>query len=261
MLKLEKAAFDKPITIRLRKRDLFFSRSMMMALGIACALHLSGALLFRIRQNSADKAWRFKGPILVAADIRHSAAAVSSTAAIPGNDPLSCAWPDVSTPAMPTMGRTAIAVPTMPVEKPDAISPDFGMLGGPTYKPGPSGISMIQWQPMAAVKLCGMVETLTLEDSGLSTMAVPRPVKGPTDRLVASFEVQVDATSGTIFWTNQTHTVDSTDANNFAAQVLSNIRFHPKPSQIGSVVTGTVEVEFIVGSDETLDDLVSKEHS
>ena len=237
MLKLEKIAKSLEISIFLKKRDSFFSASLLKAFGIAIALHLFAGLVFTVSPFRIIGSQSIFPPVLVDTELTTIAenvvvAQVDTEEISPRyiKEPRQAALHMPPLPTTRTLEHPAIAVQ----------SPECNALQCAITERELSPLDIVSLQQNKVKKqpieivMSGDLAERSIVESGLTT--AQSAYFSPT-RLV--FSVQVDDRSGTIFWYEPHFYAENMV---IGEKILKDLRFQMIADSF--VTVGEIEIHF-----------------
>lgn len=245
MLKLERVSHDNQISVTVRDRQQLFTRSFLIALSSALAIHLAVVILFHI--SPIKIRWNYPPPfpIIVEADLTFSKdSTILANANIDPKLQTSYIEPKPSLPALPTF-PAFLAVHDIEYinEKKRFINP-FLEIEKEIYQP--SMVIPIPKIPRKTITLqiSGPLAKRTVVNNNLNDRSLPSiPASLQLDKqLSTSYSVNVEEDTGRIFWYEQTQKTGCPVLDSFALSILRDLQFLIKPTNF--VTSGEIEIHF-----------------
>jgi hypothetical protein len=233
MLTLEKNAKGQDISLRLRDRERMVSRSFLIALAIAGALHLFGALIFHIQPFRIGHEMKIFPPAVVDSDISFEQLDGGIVTDLEGNPKKQRYFlmPPLAKPALPE-------VPAPPRTILINETPFFADSSNPFLsiesenRPSPFTEKSIQFLTPLQINLAGGLTELDL----ITKLPPSIETDAAVNHYAARFNVRVNR--GEIFWIRPEGEFGNTALKEEAKEVLENLRFKSDPR----ILSGIVEI-------------------
>lgn len=230
MLRLEKTSPLSGLMVRVRERERFFEPRLLKALTIALLLHCGGLILFQVTPFSVSSTFIFS-PIQVQSD--HPLQSVSALASSYTEEeeffpPITLipalAWIDLSPEPIVLSSKQIDIQAFKSIE--EHLWPKWNV-----------PLSLQLEEPRIQLAISGELAKLALiaTDPLLHHMQPLSPELSPT---YVTYEVQVDESTGELFWYDRTVSSGIPSIDSLTEKILLNLRFSSVPSQ--EIVTGTL---------------------
>jgi len=237
MLKLEKISRDRQISVIVRDKECFFTRSLIIALAIAAGIHFLFLVVFNISPFKIRLSQIIFPPVQVEVDASPKDTAILAQVDTP--KPIASGLP-TQRPSLPIMHEypTFLAAqnadyikenrregnPFLAIEN-DITSPSFPS-GGNTSLP-----------PLSIV-VSGLLADIPVLDDGLKGKKVPG-IKASINQRRVVFDVLVEGRSGSVIWFQPVQLTENSTADRFVETIIREMQFHK-----GSYFVTAGEIEF-----------------
>jgi hypothetical protein len=237
MLKFDKIARDRQVSVILREKDPAFTRSFAIAIGLAAGLHLLFLVIFPISPFKILLNQTVFPPVQVLADAVPKDAALLAQMDSP--KPIASGLPDPkpSLPAFPDFPTFLTGQHVEYIkETKDGVNP-FIHIESEIYTPAFSSLEKQSLPPLSIV-ISGFLSELTMIDNGLNGRTICPP--SSYERQRAIFNVLVEGRTGRIFWYEPVQLTENAATDRFVETLLREMQF----SAASGIFVTAGEIEF-----------------
>jgi hypothetical protein len=257
MLKLERIAKTRELSILVRAKTTLFTKTFLFALAYAIFIHVLGLFIFQIAPFKINYQQSTFPPVSVATEIPIHQGVYTTNELLEKENPIA-AYLLAPVPERPTLPIASQALPQRNMEYIKQSSPLNNPFLALENQLEPEHVGKIKAPPVSVI-LSGAIAELEFkldeknvkkayenEDkmklTGLSTSSIFR----------FHFNVQVEQDHGQIFWWEMTKGeggnavggTGNTSMQEQAIKILMGLQFTPKPEQV--ILPGEVEIVFVV---------------